>query len=296
MSDHQEGCEVAHVVPQSQSSWFNRNQMHSYIDDPRRSTDAVADASNALLLRSDLHFAFDQQKFVFVPKAPSDSGLPELVTHIMVYSREHRQLYHNAKLHSIHGVRKEFLFARFAWTIFPLIQHFLNAEVPRELLSVSLAGAYDISFPASAEQCKQFTLRPGRKSRSQSPTKRVRTEMPEEADDVDHNSLPSMKRARFDSYSPAESHKSGACAHTIEGNLLTPLSSDAQSEFAGCQQDISIQDLKEKYLKSERIKSDPDGTWLEEQEWLNDNRGRPMSPASLDRCLRAMGVEVFDED
>ncbi len=61
-----------------------------------RTGDAIDDPASALLLRSDIHRAFDKLQFVFVPNA---DGV--LVTHVLASILELRNLYHNATLHQV---------------------------------------------------------------------------------------------------------------------------------------------------------------------------------------------------
>jgi hypothetical protein len=200
----------------------------------------------------------------------------------MVYSPEQLHLYHNARLHEIRGVGQEFLFARFAHTIFPQVQGFLQRGIDRDLLSISLAKEYGKVYTASPDECKRFVPQTGRKSRSQSPTKRAR---PDTISEEEQESGLKNKRMRLD-------------RNGDDGQLLTPSNSSSDPPFCHdqCQEDLAIQDLKEDHLKNERLRSDPEGTWMQEQEWLLENKGRPMSPTSLKRYFLASGVDIYDED
>jgi hypothetical protein len=65
MSDHQEGCEMAHICPRSEDQWFHGNEMWRYARDAKKTgAAAIRDLSNLILLRSDLHKSFDKLKFV----------------------------------------------------------------------------------------------------------------------------------------------------------------------------------------------------------------------------------------
>jgi len=74
------------------------------------------DLSNVILLRSDLHTAFDDRKFVLYPKA--DDGY---VVHMLEPTPDIGQLYHNVKTHPLLQCNPRFLYARFAWALFPLL-------------------------------------------------------------------------------------------------------------------------------------------------------------------------------
>ncbi|KAJ9634922.1 hypothetical protein H2199_008786 [Coniosporium tulheliwenetii] len=87
--------------------WFQRNVMDNYVFAlERHRVGAIDDSSNALLLRSDIHWAFDQRRIVFVPKSS------RLVAHVMSPVAELVRLYHNVQLHPLKGVPLEYLFTR----------------------------------------------------------------------------------------------------------------------------------------------------------------------------------------
>lgn len=178
------GCrvaaQVAHLCPQKEYDWINQNAMHQYnlLGEP-----GPNDLSNMLLLRADLHLEFDNKKFVFVPKPLSSPQNqhhlphhPQLVTHILKPEAELEHLYHNRKLQFSQGdgPSVEWLFARFAWSIFPFLNGFLTNKVPRRLRLYDENGdAVDDYF--SVNDCVGFSTAPNApKSRSQSPKKRQR--------------------------------------------------------------------------------------------------------------------------
>jgi len=78
----------------------------------KNSASIFDDLSNTILLRADLHIAFDNLKFVFVLK-PFSLRSPQLVIHLMKASSELKHLYHNRLLQPMR-FSIELLFARFA--------------------------------------------------------------------------------------------------------------------------------------------------------------------------------------
>ena len=59
----------AYLCPQSQAAWFEENSMGHYnLNLDLQGDNIVDDICNAVALRSDMHRAFDERKFVFVPK------------------------------------------------------------------------------------------------------------------------------------------------------------------------------------------------------------------------------------
>lgn len=130
------------------------------------SANTLGDLSNALLLRTDLHIAFDPKKL-------------KLVTHLVEASEELEYLYHNRALHSLDS-SIETLFARFAWSIFPLLDTFLTCcERRRLLLANENATLFDSHGFVSWERCAQFS-----RKRSQSPKKRKPEATPAMGDNI----------------------------------------------------------------------------------------------------------------
>lgn len=110
--------EVAHLVPQADGHWFNSNQMRSYCAE-QFDQQPIDDTRNNLVLRRDLHYLFDQRRFVFTVKRDK-SDQPRLVIHVLDHQRtdELIDLYHNRLLQPLSGISVELIFARLAWAIF----------------------------------------------------------------------------------------------------------------------------------------------------------------------------------
>jgi len=123
----------------SVDDWFSRNEMNQYTE--------TINGRRMLSPISVTPCSFEQ-------KAMSSFGQSEWVVHVMVYSPELRSLYCNARLHDVTGVSREFLFARFAYTIFPQVRGFLQLSIDRNLLSISLAKEYGKVYTASPDECK----------------------------------------------------------------------------------------------------------------------------------------------
>lgn len=88
---------------------------------------------STFLLRSDLHRVFDNRGFALVPKR-DDQGQRHLVVHFfsIVKSLGDTALYiHNRTTHSLESVVIEFLFARFALTVFACIKEFIIQGMQR---------------------------------------------------------------------------------------------------------------------------------------------------------------------
>lgn len=87
----------------------------------------VDDVCNAMALRSDIHKALDDGKFVCVPKES------HLVIHFLDLTNTLGRLYHNTTVELDPGISLNLLLARFALTIFPLIDQFLKVGAARNL-------------------------------------------------------------------------------------------------------------------------------------------------------------------
>lgn len=207
--------------------------MSRYIGDYRRSgTRAIDDINNALLLRSDLQRAFDQVKFVFVPKlggVEKDDSSVSLVTHLLVKSSELGKLYHNTELYSIIGVAPEFLLTRFALAIFPYLEVFLHAGVSRQLLVSSNQSRL---FPPN--ECEAFTRKAASDDHSEGLNKRTRADtIPEDQYDLGE-ACRSSERSHFEQehslcepphhakrlrVSPPQSHRSAPNHSLVDSDL-----------------------------------------------------------------------------
>ncbi|KAM3426104.1 hypothetical protein NHJ13734_009660 [Beauveria thailandica] len=172
------GNEVAHLIPQKEDAWFAVNQMTMYAVRTEASpSNATNDTSNALLLRSDLHQAFDNRQLVLVPKWGAWaihvlSGLP---------GEELAAVYHNVPPQALSGLAVEYLFARFAWTVLGQTT-FVRAGVARRLVLVGEDGRSHAS-DVSGKECRDGFLpalargKSRSQSRSHSPKKRTRDEL-----------------------------------------------------------------------------------------------------------------------
>ena len=166
VTNHIEGTEHAHLVPRSEELWFSHNGMFQYTNQQRPGTEPIDDSRNAILLRSDIHTIFDQKRLVLVPKISS------FVVHVLApgFTSELADLYHNVQLQPLAGIAVEYLFARFAWSVFTLAVNFLQQGFGRRLMVCGENGETRI-IESTGDQCRQFSASRGTKSRSQSPRK-----------------------------------------------------------------------------------------------------------------------------
>lgn len=181
---HREGTQIAHLVPASEQIWFADNNMSRYAMHLRASP--IDSGRNSILLRSDLHTLFDAKKFAFVPKrAGVNAERLSFAVHAFVneVDSEIVQLYHNVVLQPLSELALEFLFARFAWTIFPLVSEFL-ARGRERVLRVRNKDEYSTET-FSAAQCMGMVKQS--RSRSASPKKRKPASEPDAEEILDED-------------------------------------------------------------------------------------------------------------
>ncbi|GAP86892.1 putative conserved hypothetical protein [Rosellinia necatrix] len=147
ITDVQIGLERAHILPASEIEWYQWNQMQHYSALTPGHT-GIDHQSNKILLLAHLHWAFDRSLFVVVPKPSAGPSTPgpqsststlsprikrqqyAFAAHVLSDNNEasdFRDKYHNFPLQPKYSkqFKHEFLFARFAWALFPYLTHFV---------------------------------------------------------------------------------------------------------------------------------------------------------------------------
>lgn len=309
-----ESAQAAHICPRSEEQWYIDNRMRPYQERPMRSID---DMANGMLLRADLHIAFDAMKFVFYPKyknaeegditqGAEGENKPVLVTHIMVPSNELHLLYHNVPLQPIPKVSREYLFARFAWTIFPLVGDFFDGGVKRAVTGVRASERW-IDGEGSwldALQCQLLVMKPSKSpKKSESPPKRMRSDAGDGYGGGDTGSVvvaederPSKRRAIG-----RESFES--LSRDVSTAPRTPYNEDIDVEADDGDDDEEaierrLDRLRRQALKQERSHSDPEGRWEKEEEWAKYIRSGnvAMGPAETRRLYEFWGEDFEEAD
>jgi hypothetical protein len=309
LSGCREQLQVAHVVPQSELDWWKANDMSRY---NTGSTATVDDTANALLLRADLHIAFDKPRIAIVPKPASNGGM-RLVAHLLEHSPELEHLYHNRELHTT-AVGVEMLYARFAWSVFTLLDAFLECKIDRRLtLRASDARLADARGFVTALNCELFSSAAARR-RSQSPKKRKQdrgtvteaqiTAGPSTITNLKRTStaeaegllchLISVKRSRRDLRPPA--------SYTDIASFSSPLTTtyplaDMSTSALDAQSlpTPPVQPLAQTWLELERRRSDPDGMWRKEHDWAQRIwNGETLTSGDMVQWLEAVGMDIKD--
>ena len=332
ITGHKEELQVAHLVPQAELDWWHANDMARYNNGQGYSLD---DTANVMLLRADLHIAFDKPRFVFVPK-PSDGCGIRLVFHLLGSSDEYEHYHHNRELHES-KVSADLLFARFAWTLFPLLGAFLSCKKDRRL-ALRIAGHNQMLSRGffSAADCEGFSQTASRK-RSQSPKKRkpdgdVRGSAPingavvkaqantpasspnsrkrrntsEENGKFPPDHLRGRAKRRKPSPCPALSPPSSSSISTPSSSRPPSFPAEPSSQpehtevpctVASSLSAPAIPHLAQQWLDSERLRSDPEQTWMQDNTWVELVwAGKSLAGHEIKRWLELSGCEVRDSN
>lgn len=260
----------------------------------KHSASTPDDLSNTILIRADLHIAFDNPKFVFIPK-PSSLRSSQLVTHLVEASGELEQLYHNRMLQPMQS-SIELLFARFAWKILPLLESFLIGRERHRLLPVqhNMDSTNDglVSWGKCAQSSRTRSLSPDkRKTDAQAPNDsdvsysageeeesppRKRRQLTNRTSNVPtaHHSG-SLELSQDSSHSPDLVNKISQ-SEKIESSFSTSDTSSPPHLLGHSNRDVGpIADtsdnvaLAQTWLARERLRSEPSGQWQKDKAWAD---------------------------
>jgi hypothetical protein len=210
-----EPVELAHLVPSNESDWFAINGM-GVVNQIGIVPGGIDSETNGILLREDVHTLWDRKShFSIVPK-PTDlpaasrtdieqqhsAYSPTLHIWFPIRDQELYAQFHNLRLRQMRGIHPEYLFARFAWDVFPMLETFLTARQTRYLLVQSEERWY------TAVECADFCLGQGGQGRYQSPSKQSRSKSPKkrtrpEQEEISEKSMDSWVSG-FDEYEDTE--------------------------------------------------------------------------------------------
>lgn len=140
----------------------------------RTGQDVADSPANSIKLRRDVHLLWDSLFFSIVPKEARNDGGEKTTwrAHSMVSDEELYTDYHNRPTEPLTGRSVEYLYARFAWDIFPRVVGFLQSTQLRHLAVRRADGEVEVRT-FSIQDCKEFIRNQGR-GRSASSTKRSR--------------------------------------------------------------------------------------------------------------------------
>ncbi|KAI2778998.1 hypothetical protein F4815DRAFT_222234 [Daldinia loculata] len=108
--------ERAHIIPSSANRWYRANAMGLYTGPM-----GIDSMENSMALRRDVHHLWDKNmEIILLPKERENKY--HLVSHALkptrVTFKEIKKQYHNLECQDLYEIRREYLFARFAWSIF----------------------------------------------------------------------------------------------------------------------------------------------------------------------------------
>ncbi|KAI4181236.1 MAG: hypothetical protein L6R41_006740 [Letrouitia leprolyta] len=128
ITSDQDQVERAHLCPREEHAWFQANNMKRYNRNQALPQNYLLDdGTNGLALRPDVHDEFDDAGFIFTRKQQN------WVVHFLRETHNLRPTYHNRKVNLKAEVSAQFLLARFAWAILPLVRPFVNLRETRVL-------------------------------------------------------------------------------------------------------------------------------------------------------------------
>lgn len=299
---------MAHIIPEHQLDWFKRNRMARYAYDPP-AVRSVNDLSNTILLRSNLHRTFDALNWVIIPKRNSKKVI-QFVFHLIQYSPELAERYHNSCVHNIAGVSPQSLFTAFARATFPLVCNFLSWGVGRWLLAISSQSQKYESRYFSGLECMASFGATGR-GRSNNSNKR------KGADQQDAKEACGSKGASSSDFidSKCPPHSSSGEGHTSmnaiedQDQCTFALSSGSEGPYSVdkpllsfptfCQSANCRSRTREEYwgklkldgLEKERQKSGTKEWWKSQELWADRAFDHPLSRNDIKRFFWARGVE-----
>lgn len=251
ITNHSTATEVAHLCPEQEKVWYLQNSMFRYNSNHSLNHRVILnDTNNLMLLRSDLHKAFDDRLFFLYPKRDS------FVVHAMEYVEDIVPLYHNTRTHPITYCRPQFIYARFAWTIFGGITAFLGGGVARSVITVKDIGGKRVK---QVEEMDGDTLQELSAPESRSSTKRQGVALDTGQADEDNN--PASKRVCIisspfsASLTEDDADPSPISLHGSPPNLEDNL--DVQEEKQAwksslLQEWIHFDQVREQYLREQR--------------------------------------------
>ena len=322
MTQFTDQLEVAHICPAKESKWFQENSMVRYIDNSSGRHE-IDDVSNLVLLRSDVHGAFDQRKFVFAPK------YGQLCTHVLGASDQYRRLFHNTTLHPT-ALGAELLFVRFAWSIIPLVGSFLKRGAGTWVVTW-VNGLEQTRWAGAEESAEMARVAQGQPSRapsptkSASPTKRKRDNDggndDEEIDRLqerdqdngvtevgsqsgDEGDRRCRKRRRCTSFSAPSSTlallKSPPSSPHSKSPTTSPINPPRAKIRTSSPSPNALPALRAAALAKERARSDPNNAFAKERAWAlsvlhNGGKFENPCPAAYRRLWSALGAELIDE-
>lgn len=290
ISNHSTGSESAHLVPESAKQWFNSNEMYRYKwSRGGDSANALKDPANMLLLRSDLHKSFDVDRaFVMYPKGPRGS----LVVHLLQQDPDICPLYHNVQMHGVPFCAPQYLFARFAWAVFPFLIDFLTGRTPRLVTQFNVETNEQEEFIATDMTA---LLEQANIARALSPERRRGKKRDRHNDDMIDDDIISEdqdSRGRKRQRHVSKDSDISSTMNTLSSLAKSP--SFPPKDFELYPGSAKIEELRQQWLSKQR----PSESQLPtpSKAGASDNKYVSSGRASLFRELEDMGFEIRDDE
>ena len=255
-----ESVEHAHIIPASEKEWFGRNGMARYAG-TRDGRDTIDSEFNAILLREDVHTSFDKMYFSIIPK-PDAGGSWYLTAHVTAVNPSSLyKRFHNLRLRPIRGVLPEYLFARFAWDIFPSLRFFLQGEQARWLAVRQENGDTKVQ-EFTGKECAKMCEGQGI-GRSGSPSKRKRGTPQTSTTDLTDAQDSSFMSPEFNGYTLIADEKQ-ECFTWVNGETLHDYCED-QFHLNGTKRHRLIEENDREPAKRQRRHAKR--TWESAERW-----------------------------
>ena len=129
LSGYRDYVEATQIIPTEEYRWFQREYTRTQNFGLMPPEQELRQAHNIIHLRKDICQAFNDNKFVFVPKHG------KCVAHFLEETFALGRAFHNVPVVLDTGLQNDgFILARFAWATFKGLQRFLCAGIPRRLV------------------------------------------------------------------------------------------------------------------------------------------------------------------
>ncbi|KAI4190220.1 MAG: hypothetical protein L6R41_000926 [Letrouitia leprolyta] len=280
-----ENGETAHIIPVKESAWFQMNDMVFYSTD----LPSINSTGNQMLLRRDIHDAHEGFQWVVFPKGQ------KWAYYALDGSFELAAQFHQREVRPLLGIKSEYLLAAFARAIFPMLGPFLRSGVDRWLLGVKIESQNsNTGFKVDGEYCAERFALPGRQpspnkrkspSKQDSPRKKgceplVAPILLEEVPCT----CPILRRSSSVSSNSDNSQNEDPMITTQSWKVCMSSQCRNRAEFK------HINQLRHEHLKSERLRSNPSGTWERHLEWMEDDPSAVRQPK---RFFWVCGQDIF---
>lgn len=179
--------DAAHLVPQEEALWYERNDMRRYGDAVLCGID---NPTNIMPLKTDLHRCFDNRWFAIVPKVMQTTNphSPQYVTHILrTQAAELWPTYQNVIVQYLDMRARPYLFARFAWAILLQVKPFITGSLSRQVIRIKISDEDKIEYGKELLSAPQLNAYYGGEGSRGATVRSKRSRTDSRADDEDND-------------------------------------------------------------------------------------------------------------